>query len=192
MVRPSPTVVDMPLKEFKSKDKIRRLWWLHDSFWHAALVKEMGHEKANQLNLEASEKIFRMLTNMMLREGIIQRPNSIQELMHIFKTVWKNAFFDDLYINEPIEYEGNRAVWVGTKCHVFNSLRRANLLSGYACGCQALRNGVMKALRLKPIHEIRESLVKGHHRCVIQLSFEPLSPLSPNDTSSHFSGNSPR
>lgn len=161
----------MSLEEFGSKDSIRKLWWLHDSFWHAALIKEMGHDKANRINLEVSEKIFRMITNMLLREGIIQRPNSIQELMQIFKTVWKNAFFDDLYINEPAEYKGNTAVWVGTRCHAFDSLHRAGLLSGYECGCQALRNGVMKALRLKTLHEIKESLLKGDGRCVIQLTF---------------------
>ena len=161
----------MVIKEFKSKDTIRKLWWLHDSFWHATLVKEMGHEKANRINLEVSEKIFRMLTITMLRQRIIQRPNSIQELMHIFRTVWRNAFFDDLYINEPMTYEENSAVWTGTRCHAFESLKRANLISGYACGCQALRNGVMKALRLEPIHEIKESLVKGDDRCVIQLTF---------------------
>jgi hypothetical protein len=161
----------MSLQIFKSLDTIKRLWWLHDSFWHSALQKEMGDEAANRLNLEVSEKIFRMLTNMLLREGIVQRPKSIQDLMHIFKTVWKNAFFDDLYIDEPIEYEGNSATWTGTRCHAFDSLKRANMLSEYECGCQALRNGVMKALRLKPLHEIKESLVKGNGRCVIRLSF---------------------
>lgn len=162
---------NMSLKEFRSRDTITRLWWLHDSFWHAAIVKKMGHTRANQLNLEVSEKIFRMLTNMLLREGIITRPGSIQDLMHIFKTVWKNAFFDELYIDEPIIYDGNSAVWTGTRCHALDSLKRAELLSGYECGCQALRNGVMKALRLKPLHEIKQSLRKGDGRCVIELAF---------------------
>ena len=161
----------MLLEEFRSKDTIRRVWWLHDSFWHAALIREVGHDEANRINLEVSEKIFRMMTNMLLREGIIQRPNSIQELMRIFQVVWKNAFFDELYIHEPIEYIGNTARWVGTRCHAFDSLKRAGLLSGYVCGCQALRNGVMKALRLKRLHHIKESLVHGDGRCVIELTF---------------------
>jgi hypothetical protein len=161
----------MSIKEFESRDTITRLWWLHDSFWHAAIVKEMGHTRGNQFNLEVSEKIFRMLTNMLLREKIITRPGSIQDLMHIFKTVWKNAFFDELYIDDPITYDGNSAVWTGTTCHAFDTLKRANLLSGYECGCQALRNGVMKALRLKPLHEIKKSLRKGDGRCVIELAF---------------------
>jgi hypothetical protein len=29
----------------------------------------------------------------------------------------------------------------------------------------------MKALRLKPLHEIRESLVRGDPRCLIHLTF---------------------
>jgi len=163
----------MKLNEFKSRDSIKKLWWLHDSFWHAALVKEMGAEKANRFNLEATEKVFRMLTIMLLREKIIRRPASIRDLMEIFKTVWKNAFFDDLYIDEPIEYRGNTAIWIGTQCHAFDSLKKADLLSGYECGCQALRNGVMKALRLEPSHEIKESLVRGDSRCVIELSLDP-------------------
>ncbi len=162
----------MSLPEFESKDTIRKLWWLHDSFWHAALVKEIGHEKANRINLDVSEKIFRMLTNWLLREKIIRRPNSIQDLMHIFKVVWKNAFFEELYINEPIEYDGNTATWVGFQCHAFDSLSKASMFKGYECGCQALRNGVMKALKLKPSHMIRESLIKGEGRCVIEVRFE--------------------
>ena len=113
-----------------------------------------------------------MMTIMLLRERIIQRPNDVRDLMQIFKTIWKNAFYDNLYIDEPIEYEGNSALWAGTQCHAFDSLKRADMLSGYECGCQALRNGVMKALRLKPIHEIKKNLVKGDDRCVIQLTFE--------------------
>jgi hypothetical protein len=31
----------------------------------------------------------------------------------------------------------------------------------------------MKALRLKPIHGIRESLVKGDGRCVVTITFSP-------------------
>ena len=166
------SLIDMSLTEFKSRDTIRKLWWLHDSFWHAALVREMGHEKASRFNLEATERVFRMLTIMLLREEIIRRPKSILDLMEIFKTVWKNAFFEDLYIHEPVEYRGDTAIWIGTRCHAYDSLKKANLLSGYECGCQALRNGVMKALRLKPIHEIKESLVKGDSRCVIELTFD--------------------
>ena len=168
----SLSVPNISLQEFRSRDTIRRLWWLHDSFWHAALIKELGPEEANRFNLEVSEKIFRMLTNMLLRERIIQRPDSIQDLMQIFKVVWKNAFFDELYIHEPIEFKGNTAVWIGTRCHAFDSLNRAGLLSGYTCGCQALRNGVMKPLRLEPLHQIKESLAKGDGRCVIELTFE--------------------
>ena len=93
--------------------------------------------------------------------------------MSVFKAVWKNAFFDELYINEPIKYEGDTALWTGSRCHVYDFLRRANLLEGYECGCQALRNGVMKALRLKPVHEIKESLVKGDSRCLIEITFSP-------------------
>jgi hypothetical protein len=163
----------MLIREFKSSETLNRLWWLHDSFWHAELAREVGPDLANRFNLVASEKIFRMLTIMLLREKIIHRPRSIQELMFVFKTVWKNAFFDELYINEPTEYEVDTALWTGTRCHVYDSLRRANLLEGYECGCRALRNGVMKALRLKPIHEIRESLVKGDSRCLIEITFSP-------------------
>ncbi len=163
----------MVIQEFKSNDTVNRLWWLHDSFWHAVIIKEVGLDRANQLNLEISEKIFRMLTITLLREKIIGRPRSIQELMFVFKTVWKNAFFDGLYVNEPITYEGDTATWTGTRCHVYDSLSKANMLLGYKCGCQALRNGVMKALRLKPIHEIKESLIKGDGRCVITVTFSP-------------------
>jgi hypothetical protein len=159
------------IREFKSSDTPKRLWWLHDSFWHAALVKRLGPDDANRLNLEVSEKVFRMETLMLLREKVIQRPGSIQELMHVFKTIWKNAFFDDLYIHEPVTYQGNTARWVGTRCHAYDSLRRAGLLDNYACGCQALRDGVLRALHLAPLHAIKESLVKGDGRCVIEVTF---------------------
>jgi hypothetical protein len=163
----------MSIAEFRSSESTKKLWWLHDSFWHSALVRELGATRANMVNLEVSEKIFRMMTITLLRERLIHKPRSIEELMHVFKTVWKNAFFDELYINEPISYEGDTAIWTGTRCHVYDSLRRANMLEIYECGCQALRDGVMKALRLKPIHVIKESLVRGDGRCVIQVTFCP-------------------
>ena len=164
----------MRIPSFKSDDTLKKMWWLHDSFWHAALIRELGPARANTFNLEVSEKLFRMLTNTLLREKIIQRPRSIQDLMFIFKSVWKNAFFENLYVDDPIEYKGNTAIWTGTRCHAYDSLKKAVMLEGYECGCQALRNGVMKALRLKPLHEIIESLVNGDERCVIRITFSPL------------------
>jgi hypothetical protein len=163
----------MTFPEFPDVDAIRRLWWLHDSFWHAAVFRELGPDRANRLNLEANEKMARMATNLLLRERLIERPKNIQGLMLVFKVFWKNVFFDGLYVDEPIEYSGNTATWVGSRCHGYDALSRARMIEGYACGCQAIRDGVMKALRLQPVHEICESLVQGHGRCVIRLSFVP-------------------
>ncbi|MBW1731261.1 MAG: hypothetical protein JRH08_07460 [Deltaproteobacteria bacterium] len=160
-------------EELFTKETLKKAWWLHDSFWHAALVQQFGHTLANEINLQVSEKIFRWVTITLLRKKVIKPPKTIQELMYIFKTVWKNVFFDDLYIHEPIVYKGNTAVWTGSRCHAFDSLSRAGMLEGYACGCQALRNGVMKVLRLKPIHRIKQSLVQGGDSCIIEVTFEP-------------------
>ena len=78
-----------------------------------------------------------------------------------------------MYINEPISYDGNRATWIGSECNAFESITKDGMVSEYECGCQAIRNGVMKVVRLKPIHSIEESLVRGNGRCVISLAFEP-------------------
>jgi len=53
----------MDIPEFKSVDTVRKLWWLHDSFWHAALVKELGHEEANRINLEVASPHCRTATS---------------------------------------------------------------------------------------------------------------------------------
>ena len=163
----------MVISEFKSHETVNKLWWLHDSFWYAGAIRELGPAQANRLNLTVTERIFQMLTLTLLREKTISKPSSIQELMAVFKTVWKNAFFDDLYVNEPITYEGRTAIWTGSRCHAYESLSKANMLDRYERGCPALRNGVLKALRLEPIHELKESLVKGDGRCVITITFPP-------------------
>ena len=154
-------------------NETKKMWWLHDSYWHATMIKEFGAEKASQLNLEANEKFFRKYTLLLLKAGKIRRPKSVDDLMEIFKVVWATCFWDDMYIHEPITIEGNEATWVGRHCNANESLRAAKMTDGYACGCQAIRNGVMKALRLKPIHSIEESLLAGDDRCVIKFTFEP-------------------
>jgi len=150
----------------------KKLWWLHDSYWHATMVREFGEEKANQLNLEANERFFRKYTLMLLKTGEIQRPRSIEDLIEIFKIIWTTCFYDDMYINEPVSFDGNEAIWIGQSCHAYDSLSSAKMTEGYACGCQAIRNGVMKALKLKPTHSIEESLIAGDGRCVIKFAFE--------------------
>lgn len=160
-------------RETFTKETLKKRWWSHDFFRHAALVQQVGHHLANKINLQVSEKIFRWATITLLRKRMIKPPETIQELISIFKTVWKNVFFDDLYTHEPIVYKGNTAVWTGSRRHAFDSLNRAGMVEGYVCGCQALRNGVMKALRLKPIHRIRQSLVRGGNSCIIEVTFEP-------------------
>lgn len=152
---------------------LKKLWWLHDSYWHATAVKELGPEKANELNLQAAERFFRSYTLMLLKEKRIQRPKSIEDLVEIFRYVWKTCFFDELYIHDPITIEGNEATWIGKSCNAFNSLSSAKMTEGYSCGCQSIRNGVMKALKLKPLHTIDQSLINGDSCCVIRFSFEP-------------------
>ena len=44
----------MDIPEFASIDTLRKLWWLHDSFWYAALVEELGFEQANRINLRVA------------------------------------------------------------------------------------------------------------------------------------------
>ena len=154
---------------------VKKLWWLHDSYWHATMVKEFGPETASRLNLDANEKFFRKYTLLLLKAKEIKRPENIEELMDIFRLVWKRCFFDDMYINEPITYEENVATWIGDECNAFSSLSSAKMTEGYSCGCQAIRNGVMKALKLKPVHSIEESLVRGDSRCVIKIAFEKRS-----------------
>ncbi len=149
----------------------KKLWWLHDSYWHAASVRELGEEKANKLNLEANERFFRKYTLMLLKSRQIRKPESIEDLVSIFKKVWATCFFDEMYLHEPITIEGNEATWTGRKCNAYDSLQAAKMTTGYACGCQALRNGVMKGLKLQPIHSIEKSLVKGDNKCVIKFSF---------------------
>lgn len=159
--------------KFSDIDSVKKLWWLHDSYWHATMVREFGEERANQLNLQAAEKFFRKYTLMLLKIGEIQRPESIEELIEIFRVVWSTCFPDGLYLDEPLTIEGNQATWTGSRCHAYDSLSAAKMAKGYSCGCQAIRNGVMKALRLKAIHSIEESLIGGDGRCVIRFSFEP-------------------
>ena len=151
----------------------KKLWWLHDSYWHATMIKEFGPEEASRLNLEANERFFRKYTLMLLKSGTIQRPESIEDLMAVFKKIWETCFFDDMYLHEPMEINGNTATWTGSQCNAYESLARAKMTEGYECGCQAIRNGVMKALRLKQVHSIDKSLIKGDGECVIRFSFEP-------------------
>lgn len=158
---------------FNDIDSVKKLWWLHDSYWHATLVREFGVETANRLNLAAAEKFFRKYTLLLLKAGEIKRPESIEELVEIFRLVWATCFPDGMYLNEPISIEGNTATWFGSSCHAYESLRAAKMTDGYACGCQAIRNGVMKGLRLPPNHAIEESLIGGDGRCVIRFVFEP-------------------
>jgi hypothetical protein len=152
---------------------VKKLWWLHDSYWHATAVRELGEAQANTLNLEANELFFRKYTLMLLKSGQIKRPESIDDLVAIFRKIWASCFFDEMYVHEPVTVDGDEATWVGGQCNAFDSLQAANMTAGYVCGCQALRNGVMKALRLEPVHSIVESLVNGDGRCVIKFSFVP-------------------
>ena len=110
---------------------------------------------------------------MLLKSGQIKKPENIEDLVAIFKRIWANCFFDEMYIHEPITIKGDEATWIGRQCNAFDSLQAGKMTAGYACGCQALRNGVMKALRLEPVHSIEESLVNGDGQCVIKFSFVP-------------------
>lgn len=166
-------MTDADMEPRDELNEVKKLLWLHDSYWHATAVRELGEAQANKLNLEANELFFRKYTLMLLKSGQIQKPENIEDLVAIFRKIWANCFFDEMYVHEPVTVNGNEATWIGQQCSAFASLQAGKMTAGYACGCQALRNGVMKALRLEPVHAIVESLVNGDERCVIKFSFVP-------------------
>ncbi len=84
---------------------------------------------------------------MLLESRTIQRPDSIEDLVVIFRKIWETCFIDDMYIHEPMVIEGSTATWTGSKCNAYESLTQAKLTKGYECGCQAIRNGIKNELR---------------------------------------------
>jgi len=44
---------------------------------------------------------------MLLESRTIQRPDSIEDLVVIFRKIWETCFIDDMYIHEPMVIEGS-------------------------------------------------------------------------------------
>ena len=162
--------MSFPQISTNDREKIlRRNWWGHDGRWYLFVAKELGFEKANEMNMNINKAIGKLeIKNFMAVSGIDEesiKQNLIQVLRRNLELCAKDVF--DL--QDILEVE-NSIVLQMSSCPAHAGTQKAGYVSEYQCACFKRCDGWFEAVGLTYSSFIRKSLTKGDKFCEIVMT----------------------
>ena len=125
----------MSLPQISTNDRekiLRHNWWGHDGRWYLFVAKELGFEKANEMNMKINKAIGKLeIKNIMTISGIDKesiKQNLIQFLRTNLELCAKDVF--DL---QDFQEEGNSILFKVSNCPAHSGTQKAGYMNDYQC-----------------------------------------------------------
>ena len=145
---------------------LRHNWWGHDGRWYLFVAKELGFEKANEMNMAINKAVGKLeISNLMAVSGMNQeslQANLLQVLRMNLELCAKDVFGIKEFVNEG----GSFVLRIGS-CPAHAGTERAGYVSQYECACFKRAEGWLEGIGVTATSVIRKSLVKGDEFCEI-------------------------
>ena len=150
---------------------LRRNWWGHDGRWYLLVAKELGFEKANDMNMAANRAAGELeIRNLMAIGGMNQesmRVNPLQILRFNLELCAQDVFTLKEFVNEG----GDFILRIGS-CPAYSGTQKAGYMSHYRCACFKRAEGWLEAMGVSGTCFIRKSLVGGDKFCEVVIAPE--------------------
>lgn len=150
---------------------LRHNWWGHDGLWYLFVAKELGFQKANDMNMAINKAVGKLeLNNLMAISGMNQesiQPNLLQVLRINLELCAKDVFSIKGFVKEG----RNLILRIGS-CPAHSGTQKAGYMSHYQCACFKRVEGWFEAIGVSSTSFVRKSLVKGDEFCEIVITPE--------------------
>ncbi len=162
--------MSFPQISTNDREKIlRHNWWGHDGRWYLFVAKELGFDKANEMNMKINKAIGKLeIKNIMAISGIDEiliKQNLIQFLRMNLELCAKDVFNLEDFLEE-----GNSIIFKVSNCPAHSGTQKAGYISDYQCACFKRCEGWLEAIGLTYNSFIRKSLMKGDKFCEIVMT----------------------
>ena len=162
----------MPVFEISTNDRekiLRHNWWGHDGRWYMFVAKELGFDKANEMNMKINKAVGKLEIKNIMAISAIRKESIKQNLIKFLKMNLKLCAKDVFNLEDFIE-EGENIVFKVSKCAAHSGTQKAGYMSDYQCACFKRCEGWLEALDLSYQSFVRKSLMKGDTFCEIVMS----------------------
>lgn len=163
----------MSFPELSSADReniLRHNWWGHDGRWFLFVVKELGFEKANEMNMAVNREVGKVeIKNLMAVSGASRESMTANPLQVLAGNL--DLCARDVFVLKELVEEGEEIVLRIESCPAASGTEKAGYMSEYRCACFKRAEGWLEALGIPGRAFIRKSLAEGDPFCEIVLSF---------------------
>ena len=159
----------MPFPELSPEHResiLRHNWWGHDGRWYLSVAKELGFQKANEMNMAINKAVGKLeFGNLMAISGMSQE--SMQSnLIEVLRTNLELCAKDVFSVKEFVEEQGRYILRIDG-CPAYWGTQKAGYVSDYQCACFKRAEGWLEAVGVGGTALIRKSLVKGDEFCEV-------------------------
>lgn len=164
----------MPFFELSSDDRekiLRQNWWGHDGRWYMFVAKELGFDRANEMNMKINKAVGKLEIKNLAAVSSIREDSIRQNLVDFLKTNLQLCA-KDVFTLKDFRSEGEDIVLKVSRCPAHSGTRKAGYMDDYQCACFKRCEGWLEAIGLNCRSFVRKSLMKGDGVCEIVMTPE--------------------
>jgi len=153
----------------KKIEILRKNWMSHEARYQMAIVRELGWEKANNINKTVIYEMGKVMMYRLMNALGISQVDNIDDFKEICLTT-QEFYYPPPIFSVHFDRESDTSLSGSVeKCGIIENVKRLGVSDQYECGCFAMRSGWYKALGVEVKEEVLTCLKDGDGACKIKV-----------------------
>jgi hypothetical protein len=155
------------------RDILIKNWMTHDALWYTEVAHHFGMADASPMNLRVCRKLGQIECRRLMKQVDVSAPGNMMDFRQLFDLA--ERVFVPEFMTIRVDYPGSDLQRVQVlDCFAYNGMRKAGLVSEYACGIFERIEGWFDAMglayRLSP--DLSRCLKHQGKDCVVTIQFK--------------------
>ena len=157
---------DIQLSNSEKERILRMNWWGHDGRWYMAVSKELGFDKANEMNMSINKGVGKLEMRNLMEVSKTDIDTIKQDLFNFIRLNFDLCAKDVFEISDFYESKGQIILKI-IKCAANEGTNKAGYASDYECACFKRVEGWFEAAKATVNVRLEKSLINGDEFCQI-------------------------
>ena len=151
----------------KKIEILRKNWMSHEARYQMAIVRELGWEKANNINKTVIYEMGKVMMYRLMNALGISQVDNIDDFKEICLTT-QEFYYPPPIFSVHFDRESDTSLSGSVeKCGIIENVKRLGVSDQYECGCFAMRSGWYKALGMDVEEKLGDCIKNGAKACEI-------------------------
>ena len=148
---------------------LRKNWMSHEARYQMAIVRELGWEKANNINKTVIYEMGKVMMYRLMNALKISHVDNIDNFKDICITT-QEFYYPPPTFSVHFDRESDTSLSGSVeKCGIIENVKRLGVSDQYECGCFAMRSGWYKALGMDVEEKLGNCIKNGANACQITI-----------------------